>query len=187
MHQICGGVNMKKLFMVLPLVFLLCFTFACQDKEAMAELEAMKAQAEVEEQNKALFMRFYEAWFKGDIEALKEVFSPNYVWHQTSGQDLSLEETLEEAKQQMETYSDRSFSKEDIIAKGDKAVMRVITRGTHTGDVEGFLATGKKFEVNSIEIIRVESGKIVESWEVFNNLSYYQQLGMELKPKEGEK
>jgi len=26
----------------------------CQDKEAMAELEAMKAQAEVEEQNKAL-------------------------------------------------------------------------------------------------------------------------------------
>ena len=39
---------MKKLFMILPLVFLLCFTFGCQDKEAMAELEAMKAQAEAQ-------------------------------------------------------------------------------------------------------------------------------------------
>ncbi len=178
---------MKKLLMIIPLVFLLCFTFGCQDKEAMAELEAMKAQAEVEEQNKALFTRYYEAWFKGDIEALKEIFSPDYVWHQAPGQDLSLEETIEEAKQQMVMFSDRSFSEEVIIAKGDKAVLLCINRGTHTGDVEGFPATGKKFESSGIEIIRVESGKIVESWEVYDNLSYYQQLGMELKPKEGEK
>jgi len=43
---------MKKLCMILPLALILCFMVGCQDKEAMSELEAMKAQAEIEEQNK---------------------------------------------------------------------------------------------------------------------------------------
>ncbi len=43
---------MKKLCMILPLALILCFMVGCQNQEAMAELEEMKAQAEVEEQNK---------------------------------------------------------------------------------------------------------------------------------------
>ena len=61
---------MKKLYMILPLVFLLCFMVGCQDKAAMAELEEFKVQAEVEEQNKELVNRYSEAWSKGDIEAV---------------------------------------------------------------------------------------------------------------------
>ena len=48
---------MKKLCMISPLALILCFMVSCQDKEAMAELEEFKAQAEVEEQNKALVNR----------------------------------------------------------------------------------------------------------------------------------
>jgi len=51
---------MKKLFLILPLALILCFMVGCQDKEAMAELEAMKAQAKVEEQNKELIRNLYE-------------------------------------------------------------------------------------------------------------------------------
>ena len=35
---------MKKLIIFLPLALILCFIFGCQDKEAIAELEAQKAQ-----------------------------------------------------------------------------------------------------------------------------------------------
>jgi steroid delta-isomerase-like uncharacterized protein len=156
----------------------------CQDKAAMAELEEFKAQAEVEEQNKALVMRYYEAWDSADIEALKEIFSPDYVWHTISGQDVSLEESIEALKQQMIMFPDRTFSNEDIIVKGDKVIARFTFRGTHEGDVEGFPATGNKFETEGIEISRVESGKIIETWEAGDNLSFYQQLGYELKKKE---
>ena len=45
---------MKKLFMVLPLVFLLCFTFGCQKGEEVAEEPVVDISA--------------------DIEAMKEVF-----------------------------------------------------------------------------------------------------------------
>ena len=169
---------MKKLLMVIPLVFLLCFAFACQDKAAMAE---------VEEQNIALIMRHYEAWNSGDIEAIKEIFSPDYVFHSGPGQDESLEQMIELLKPQMEAWPDRTFSVEDILAKGDKVVSRFIFKGTHEGDIEGFPATGKKIETTGIEIWRVENGKIVESWEVTDRLGGAQQLGMELKPKGVEK
>ena len=51
---------MKKLIMSIPLALILCFMVGCQDKGAMEELEAMKAQAEVEEQNKVLSEIFSE-------------------------------------------------------------------------------------------------------------------------------
>jgi ketosteroid isomerase-like protein len=35
---------MKKLLMILPLALILCFMVGCQDKEAMAELEAIEAE-----------------------------------------------------------------------------------------------------------------------------------------------
>jgi len=179
---------MKKLCMILPLALILCFAVACQDKAAMAELEEFKAQAEVEEQNIALIMRQYEAWNNGDVEAIKEFFSPDYVWHTGSGQDLSLEQNIELLEPQMAAFPDRTFSVEDILAKGDKVVSKYIFKGTHEGDIEGLPpATGKKFETSGIEIWQVKNGKIVESWTAGDTLSFYQQLGMELKPKEGEK
>ena len=177
---------MKKLSIILPLALILCFMVGCQDKEAMAELEEFKAQAEVEEQNKALVMRYSEAWDKGDVEALKEIFSPDYVLH-ISGPGLSLEETIELLKQQQVMFPDRTYSIEDTILEGDKVVLRYTFRATHTGDIEGFPATGKKVESEAIEIVRVENGKIVECWDASDDLGFYQQLGFELKPKEEEK
>jgi len=69
---------MKKLLMVIPLVFLLCMTFGCQDKEAMAELEEFKAQEAVEEQNKALVKSYIDEFNKGNVEILNEVCAPDY-------------------------------------------------------------------------------------------------------------
>ena len=94
---------------------------------------------------------------------------------------------MESPKQQMAMLTDRTSIAQDIIAKGDKVILRYIFRGTHEMDTEGFPATGNTIEVNGIKIVRVENGKIVESWEVPDALSYALQLGFELKPKEGEK
>ena len=180
---------MKKLLMVLPLVFLLCFAFACQDKEAMAELEAMKAQAEVEEQNKATENRMYEAWEKGDFEAFKETVAPEYVWYMPSGstEPKSREETIEFGKMAQIAFPDITFSIEEMIAVGDKVISRFIMRGTHEGEFLGIPATGNKVEVSGIMISRIENGKIVEHREEIDSLGQMMQLGMEFKQKEGEK
>ena len=124
----------------------------------------------------------------GDAEAIKEIFSPDYIYHLMFGHDASLEQIIDWIKPQMAAFPDRTYSVEDILAKGDKVVSRYNYKGTHERDMEGLPpATGKKIEITGIEIWRVENGKIVESWDVHDSLSLYKQLGMELKPKEGEK
>jgi steroid delta-isomerase-like uncharacterized protein len=175
---------MKKELMILPLALILCFMVGCQDKAAMAELEEFKAQAALEEANKALAKRYIEAAFRADFEALKEILSPDLVHRPQLGVDESLEEALRGLKQRATMFPDETFSVEDLFVKGDKFVCRGIFRGTHTGDIEGFPATGKKVEMSAMMIVRVENGKIAETWGVRDLLSLYQQLGFELKPKE---
>jgi steroid delta-isomerase-like uncharacterized protein len=180
---------MKKLSMILPLALILCFMVSCQDKEAMAELEAMKAQAEVEEQNKELVKRLWEAWSKGDFEAFKELVAPDFAHYLPSGstKPSSREETIEIGKGLHNAFPDITFSIEGLIAEGDRVTVRFIYRGTHKGEFEGIPATGNEFEGSGISISRIENGKVVEQRKEIDALGMMQQLGMELKPKEGEK
>jgi steroid delta-isomerase-like uncharacterized protein len=159
---------------------------SCQDKEAMAELEAMKAQAEVEEQNKALVKSMFEAWEKGDFEAYKEVVAPEFVWHNPSSstRPMSREETIKFGKMLHSAFPDVTFSIEELIAAEDRVISRFIIRGTHEGEFQGIPATGNKIEHSGIMISRIENGKIVEEKEEVDRLGVMMQLGMELKPKE---
>ena len=177
---------MKKLSIILPLALILCFMVGCQDKEAMAELEAMKTQAEIEEQNKEIVKRYWEAWGKGDFEAFKELLAPNYVYYfpSRSTKPISREESIEFGKMMHNAFPDVTFSIEEMIAVGDKVISRFIFRGTHEGESQGIPATGNKIEVSGITIMRIENGKVVEEREEYDTLGEMQQLGMELKPKE---
>ena len=69
----------------------------------------------------------------------------------------------------------------------NKVIARLLTEGTHVGELEGFPPPGNTFKVSSIFIFTVKDGKIVEARADGDTLGFYQQLGMELKPKEGEK
>jgi steroid delta-isomerase-like uncharacterized protein len=177
---------MKKTLMILPLVFLLCFTFGCQDKAAMAELEEFKAQAEVEEQNKEIVRKGFKLCDEGNIEGLMETLAPNSLWYNPSNSPapMSKEELRELLVMFYNAFSERNQKIEEIMAVGDKVIARVIAINTHTGEYRGIPATGKKVEYSSIMIFSLEDGKIVEVREDVDKLGRMMQLGMELKPKE---
>jgi hypothetical protein len=48
-------------------------------------------------------------------------------------------------------------------------------------------ASGNKMQVSAIIINRLKDGLIVEEFEEADMLGFYQQIGMELKPKEAKK
>jgi steroid delta-isomerase-like uncharacterized protein len=179
----------KKYFWAVLLVVLLCFAFACRDKAAMAELDKYKAQAKVEEQNKVIANREWEAWSKGDFEAFKEVVAPEFVWYMpsSSAKSLSREETIEFGKRMHNGYPDVTFSIEEMFAVGDRVIVRYIMRGTNQGEFEGIPATGKKIEIGGIMIHRIKNGKTVEDREEADMFGLMQQLGMELKPIEAKR
>ena len=182
---------MKNIVLIVSLVLLLCLAFGCQDKGAMAELDEFKSQKALEEANKALVMRYFGAVERGDLEAVKGIFSPGCILHHTTGEDWSLEKMIEAIKKQNEQskvmFPDVTFIIEGTIVNGDKAVLMFTFKGTHKGDVEGIPATGNAVEGRSIIIFRFENGKIAEGWQESNVLRLYQQLGFELKPKEVKK
>jgi len=70
---------MKEFHMILPLALILGFMVGCQDKGAMAELEAFRAQAAVEEQNKEVVKLYIDIINKREFDSLDKVLSPDYT------------------------------------------------------------------------------------------------------------
>jgi len=176
---------MKKLFMILPLVLVLCFAYGCQDKAAMAELEAMKAQAEVEEQNKTSFRYMLEETDKGNYAAWEEVCSPDYVCHFAGvPKPMSLEEHIQANRAFLVAFPDFHHEINDMVAEDDRVTARVTLTGTHNGEFMGIPPSGNKIEYNAFLTARFSDKRIVELWGVADMMTLMQQLGMELKPKE---
>jgi len=180
---------MKKLCIIPPLALILCFMVGCQDKEAMAELEEYKAQAEVEAQNKEVVRNWLKAADEGNLEDLMELFSPDFLWYfpSNSPAPMSKEESHEYLVMVLKAFPKWIHKIEEIMAVGDKVITRQIDITTQTGEYLGIPATGNKVEFGVIVIWRLEDGKIVELREEGDMLGMMQQLGMELKPKEAEK
>jgi steroid delta-isomerase-like uncharacterized protein len=179
---------MKKLVHLSPLILLLCFPFACRDKAAMAELQQLRVQTAAETQNAATLKRFLEESDKRNLDAWREICTSDYQLHFAGDpKPMSLEEHIQANRSMPEAFPDFRHTIEDIVAQGDKAVFRATLRGTHKGIFMGIPATGKEFQYTAMGLARFKDGKIAEMWMVADFLGLLQQLGMELRPKEGIK
>jgi steroid delta-isomerase-like uncharacterized protein len=133
------------------------------------------------EENKALVRREMEELFNhtGNLDAVDEIIAPDYVSYEpTSGETRGIEGARQFAATYREAFPDLENTIEDMVAEGDKVVVRFRARGTHRGETEAFgPATGKRMEITGITIKRVSDGKIVEAWTNFDALGMMHQLG----------
>jgi len=72
---------------------------------------------------------------------------------------------------------------DDMVAEGDRVVVRITSHGTHRGEMQGIPATGKPYTQNAIVIYRLTNGKIVEGRLQTDMLSMMQQLGLMPTPE----
>jgi hypothetical protein len=80
-------------------------------------------------------------------------------------------------------FPDLSFTVDDVIAAGDKVVLRWHSEGTHRGELAGLAPTGAHGSVTGISIDQWKDGKVVETWTEWDNLGLARQLGA--APPEG--
>ncbi len=66
---------------------------------------------------------------------------------------------------------------EDIIAEGDRVVVRATVHGVHEGPFMGTPPTGKTVAFPLIIIYRLADGKIVEHWMLTDMMAFMQQIG----------
>ena len=79
----------------------------------------------------------------------------------------------------LKAFPDHHITIEDVIAEGDKVVIRCMVTGTHTdGDYMGIAPTGKQFKMSAIIISRIVDGKIVARKSVRDMLDAFKQVGV---------
>jgi len=138
------------------------------------------------EENKALVRRYMDDLNKRNLAVIDELYDVNYVGHVAGMEDLH---GPEEMKQMMTgfliAFPDLHRAIEDMVAEGDKVVVRLTVTGTHKGDFQGIAPTGKQATVTVIAILRIVGGKIVETWELIDMLGVMQQIGAIPTPGQG--
>lgn len=177
---------MKKLCLILPLVLILCFTVGCQDKEAMAELEQYKAQAALEEQNMQFVRQFVDKMDENDglTDELLGLLADDFEWHMGGIPELLNKEATDRFVDTLySAFPDFNHTLEDMIVKGDKVAAKSVARGTHEAEFQGIPPTGNTIEYGSLQLWKIEDGKISRLIIQSDMLGLMQQLGMELKPK----
>lgn len=139
------------------------------------------------EQNKAIVLRFYEAFDREDLEQGKALIAPNAVARGMGSGILNGRDALLEYGLTMRSaFPDGRHTFEDIIAQGDKVVTRGTFSGTHQGELMGILPTGKQVTFSVVHIDRLVDGKIVEHWGQGDTLAMMQQLGVVPLPVQSE-
>ncbi|MBK8035347.1 MAG: ester cyclase [Chloroflexi bacterium] len=66
---------------------------------------------------------------------------------------------------------------EDLVAEGDKVVVRGMIHGVHTGPLLNILPTGKEVSFAIFITYRIANHKIVEHWMLVDMLTLMQQIG----------
>ena len=129
------------------------------------------------EVNKALARRYFKAYETGDIDAVMRFIGSGYVLHPgAGGEPMNSEGRKRDEMVFFSAFFNIQANVEDQIAEGDEVANRITMRCTHTGEYQGIPASGKQITITYIDVIVVESGKIVEEWVEFDLLSILRQI-----------
>ncbi len=117
---------------------------------------------------------------EGNVETAVETFAEDAVDHDpASGQGKGREGFKQFWTTITTAFPDAHLEPRHEVVDDDHVVVAYTLTGTHEGEFEGIVPTGKKIEVNGIQIGRFEDGKLVERWGSSDELGIMKQLGAE--------
>ncbi len=130
------------------------------------------------EQNKMLARRWFEDLFsRGDLDAANEILSADFLDHLPREEERSIEELKRYVGIYRSAFPDIQDTVEEIVAEGDKVVVRWRSRGTHQGEFMGVAPTSTHVTFTGMRLFRMAENKIAESWVNIDERGLQEQLG----------
>ncbi|MBA4417277.1 MAG: ester cyclase [Syntrophus sp. (in: bacteria)] len=128
-------------------------------------------------ENKAMMERFLRD-LDEDIGAIDKFLSPDCQTH-LPGSNLPVDrEGFKMFVCMLYTaFPDLHHEIEHQIGEGEKVASLVTVRGTHKGDFQGVLPTGRQVTFTDIIMARIEDGKLIALWAQFDVLGLLNELG----------
>ncbi len=129
-------------------------------------------------ENEAVVRRFYEQMNnERKNELAPDLFTDDHEMHDPQVPAGRGPQGMVEVVSQYQSALEGHWEIEDLFSAGDRVVVRWTGSGRHVGEINGVAPTGKAVRVDAISIHRMADDKIAESWEVWDTLSFLQQIG----------
>jgi predicted ester cyclase len=136
------------------------------------------------ENKKAVLRRFYEMWEGRSRTQVEDVCAPHYLDHMPHPGRTHLEGVKHAVHAFRRAFPDGTNSVEMIAAEGELVTGHGVFRGTQTGWFFDIPPTGRKVEISTLDVVRIEDGKIVEIWHLEDQMKLLRQLGI-MPPQKG--
>lgn len=130
------------------------------------------------EKNKALVRRLNEVWNTGNVAVLYEILHPNYKIYAPFRKTEGIEAVKESVTRMRVGMPDFYSVIEEIVAEGDRVACYIKWGGTHTGPMMRIPPTGKKVELEQIDMYLIKDSKVIERRVAGDRLSLLEQLGV---------
>ena len=127
------------------------------------------------EKNKETVRRLYqECLDQGALDRVAELVAAEYVGASGERGPAGMTATLAALRG---AFPDIHFTLEDLIAAGDRVVVRWTWKGTHQGRFRELAASHKTLSNSGMAIYQLAGGKMIRSWLQTDRLGLLQQLG----------
>ena len=119
-----------------------------------------------------------EAFNKGNFSVLEEFIHPEYRYYSPDSQLNGIGQLKEFIHSFRTAFPDLYLQIDDLFISDNRSCTLFTLKGTHKVDFMGIPATKKPVEVQGMVMSRLKDSKIFEEWEILDNLTFYQQLGV---------
>lgn len=137
------------------------------------------------ERNKAVVPRLFDVWNTGNLDAIEELYAADFVadYRPYSALRHGHEAIRGMVRRAHVAFPDYHEELDEMIAEGDKVVVRFTITGTQNGQWGPLPPSGKPVRFEEIVILRFADGKVVEQRGIPDNLAALRQLGVVPTPR----
>jgi len=131
------------------------------------------------EENKQLCRDYFDAFLRRDVEWMDRHVAPEFVRHDP-GQPFEVrgpEGVAQLHDALLPAFPDMELPLHDLVAEGEKVLVRLTIHATHTGPFGELEATGRRIEVPVLDLFQIQDDRLVEHWALLDNLGMMRQLG----------
>jgi steroid delta-isomerase-like uncharacterized protein len=121
---------------------------------------------------------FEELFNKGKLDFVDKNYDPSFQGHETLLEDYGRDQLKKHVQMYRSAFPDLSLNINEVVAAGEKVLLRWRAKGTHRGSFLGKAPTGTTMDVQGISVLTFRNGKIIEEWTQWDALGLLQGLGM---------
>ncbi len=152
------------------------------------------------EDNKAIVHRVIEElWNEGNLSLFAELFGPESLAATTEQHTQNAREMQQSARLYSTAFPDLRIAVDDLLADGEKVVVRYTVHGTHSGVIQGVAGaeaiagvpsehdpfrtlllippTGREVTFEGIAVFGFSKGKVSSFWHLLDELELLRQVG----------